>query len=86
MEDEVLVVLDLMGLHTADPVSGEFSLGASGVLYRKGKPVHAVRGVTVAGNILDLWNKILAVGSDLKFYGNLGSPSVLVGDITVGGS
>jgi len=78
--------VDLMGLHTADPVSGEFSLGASGVLFREGKPLHAVRGVTVAGNILDLWHKIVAVGSDLKFYGNVGSPSVLVADITVGGS
>ncbi|EDP76360.1 TldD/PmbA family protein [Hydrogenivirga sp. 128-5-R1-1] len=85
-EKEVFLVIDLMGLHTADPVSGEFSLGASGVLFREGKPVHAVRGVTVAGNILDLWNKIVAVGSDLKFYGNVGSPSVLVADITVGGS
>ena len=85
-EKEVLLILDLMGLHTVDPVSGEFSLGASGVLYMDGKPRHAVRGVTVAGNILDLWNKIVAVGGDLKFYGGLGSPSVLVKDITVGGS
>ncbi len=85
-EREVFLVLDLMGLHTVDPVSGEFSLGASGVLYRDGKPLHAVRGVTVAGNVLDLWNKIVAVGGDLKFYGNVGSPSVLVKDITVGGN
>ncbi|WP_457600295.1 TldD/PmbA family protein [Hydrogenivirga sp.] len=85
-EEEVLLVVDLMGLHTVDPVSGEFSLGASGVLFKGGEPSHAVRGVTVAGNILDLWNKIVAVGSDLKFYGNLGSPSVLVADITVGGN
>ena len=85
-EEEVLLVIDLMGLHTVDPVSGEFSLGASGVLYRKGKPVHAVRGVTVAGNVLELWNKIVAVGSDLKFYGSVGSPSVLVAEVTVGGN
>ncbi len=86
MEEEVLLVTDLMGLHTVDPVSGEFSLGASGVLYKGGKRVHAVRGVTVAGNVLDLWNKIFAVGNDLKFYGSVGSPSLLVKDITVGGN
>ncbi len=85
-EEEVFMVLELMGLHTVDPISGEFSLGASGVIYRKGKPVYAVRGVTVAGNVLDLWNKIIAVGSDFTFYGNIGSPSLLVKDITVGGS
>ncbi|NPA40906.1 MAG: TldD/PmbA family protein [Aquificae bacterium] len=85
-EEEAFLVLELMGLHTVDPISGEFSLGASGVLYRRGKPAHAVRGVTVAGNVLDLWNKIIAVGSDFKFYGNIGSPSVLAKDITVGGN
>ena len=83
---EVFLVLELMGLHTVDPVSGEFSLGASGVIFKGGRPLHAVRGVTVAGNVLDLWNKIETVGSDLRFYGNVGSPSLLVRDITVGGS
>ncbi len=85
-EEEVFLVLDLMGLHTVDPVSGEFSLGASGMIYRGGKPVHAVRGVTIAGNILDLWDRIVMVGEDLKFFGGVGSPSLLVRDITVGGS
>ncbi len=84
-EEEVFLVLDLMGLHTVDPVSGDFSLGASGVLFKNGKPLHGVRGVTIAGNVLDLWNKIVRVGEDLEFFGNLGSPSVLVRDITVGG-
>ncbi len=85
-EEEVFMVLELMGLHTVDPISGEFSLGASGILYKRGKPAHAVRGVTVAGNVLDLLDKITAVGSDLKFYGNVGSPSILAKDITVGGN
>jgi PmbA protein len=82
---EVLVVFDLMGLHTADPVSGDFSLGASGVLYRNGKKVQAVRGVTVAGNFLEIIRNISAVGKDLTFYGSVGSPSVLVENITIGG-
>ncbi len=83
---EVFLVIDLMGLHTADPISGEFSLGASGVLYREGKPYKTLRGVTVAGNILKLWNDIISVGEDLKFFANVGSPSILVDRLTVGGS
>ena len=86
MHRKVFLVLELMGLHTVDPVSGEFSLGAGGVIFEGEKPIRSVRGVTIAGNILDLWNKIVAVGSDLKFYGNVGSPSLLVEDITVGGN
>ncbi len=83
--EEVFLVLEVMGLHTADTVSGEFSFGAGGVLYKNGKKVSSVRGVTIAGNILDLWHKINLVGEDLTFYGNVGSPSLLVDDITVGG-
>ncbi len=86
MREKVFVVLEVMGLHTVDPISGEFSLGASGVIYKNGKLVQSVRGVTIAGNIIDLWNKIVEVGSDLRFYGDVGSPSLLVDDITVGGN
>ncbi len=84
-EREVLLITDLMGLHTADTVSGDFSFGASGVLYRNGKKVQAVRGITVAGNFLKLMADVAEVGNDLTFYGNVGSPSVLVKNITVGG-
>ena len=84
-EGEVLVVFDLMGLHTADTISGDFSFGASGVLYKNGKKAQAVRGVTVAGNFLELIKNISAVGGDLTFYANVGSPSILVKNITVGG-
>ncbi len=84
-EGEVLLITDLMGLHTADTVSGDFSFGASGVLYRNGRKVQAVRGITVAGNFLKLLSEVEKVGNDLTFYGNVGSPSVLVKNITVGG-
>ena len=83
--EEIFLVLEVMGLHTADTVSGEFSFGAGGVLYKDGRPAGSIRGVTIAGNILDLWNKINLVGEDLTFYGNVGSPSLLIDDITVGG-
>ncbi len=83
--EEVFVVYDLMGLHTADPISGDFSLGASGALYRNGKRIAAIRGVTIAGNFLNLLRDISVVGGDLQFYGNVGSPSVLVKNITIGG-
>jgi hypothetical protein len=39
-----------MGLHMADPISGNFSLGASGIVYKNAKPMYAIRAVTVASN------------------------------------
>lgn len=74
-----------MGLHTADPISGEFSLGASGIIYHKGEVLKSVRGITIAGNFLDILKNAVLVGNDLKFYGNVGSPSVVVEGLTVAG-
>lgn len=83
--DEVFLILDLMGLHTVDPISGDFSLGASGIIYKNGKKEKAVKGVVIGGNILELMKNIVGVGEDLRMYGHVGSPSLLVEAITVGG-
>lgn len=85
LQDEVFLITDLMGLHTVDPVSGDFSLGASGIIYEGGKKKKSVRGVVIGGNIRELWSAIVEVGNDLKFYGNVGSPSLYIENITVGG-
>lgn len=85
IEEEVFLITDLMGLHTVDPISGSFSLGAGGIIYRGGRKERSVRGVIIGGDVKDLWNSILALGKDLKFYAEVGSPSILVRDVTVGG-
>ncbi|RMH80895.1 MAG: TldD/PmbA family protein [Acidobacteria bacterium] len=85
MEEEVFLITDLMGLHTVEPISGDFSLGAGGIIYRGGSKDRSVRGVIIGGNVKDLWNSILAIGKDMKFYTGVGSPSILVRDVTVGG-
>ncbi|MFN4013421.1 MAG: TldD/PmbA family protein [Aquificaceae bacterium] len=85
LQGEVFLITDLMGLHTVDPVSGDFSLGASGIIYEGGRKKKSVRGVVIGGNIKELWGSVVEVGSDLKFYGNVGSPSLYVESITVGG-
>ncbi len=85
LKGDVFLITDLMGLHTADPVSGDFSLGASGIIYRQGRRLKGVRGVVIGGNIKDIWSSVIEVGNDLRFYGNVGSPSILIENITVGG-
>ena len=82
--DETFLVLDLMGLHTVDPISGDFSLGASGIILKRGKKEKAVRGVVIGGNVMDLWAKLIGLGDDLRMYGHVGSPSLLIEGITVG--
>ena len=80
------VVRDVIGMHTADCVSGEFSVGASGFLWEKGKPGRAVRGVTLSGNLLDLFAGVDAVANDLTWQGTMGAPTFRVKGLSVGGA
>ena len=82
---EVVLITDAMGIHTVNPISGEFSIGISGIYYRDGERVCPIGGMTVAGNVKELLNSILEVGSDQKWLGNVCSPSVLVKELTLSG-
>ena len=83
--EEVIVVTDAMGIHTVNPISGEFSIGISGIYYVDGKKVMPVTGMTVAGNMKELLKNITEVGADQRWLGNVCSPSVLVKELTVSG-
>ncbi len=81
-----IMVTEVMGLHTANPVSGDFSVGASGFRISNGSIEHPVKGIAIAGNLLDVFSRILEVGDDFRFFGNLGSPSLLCESLSVSGS
>jgi PmbA protein len=81
-----VVVEEVMGLHTVDPISGDFSLGCSGDWIDKGKKVHPVKSIAIAGNLFELFCKVIAVGEDLRFFGGVGSPSLLVRELLISGN
>jgi PmbA protein len=88
MGDGVLIS-DVHGLHTVNPVTGEFSLGINGFLVENGQRTAPVREMTVAGTILGLLQSVDAVGSDLRFMvggGFVGAPSLLVRDMPLSGA
>lgn len=78
--------MEVMGSHTVDTVSGEFSLGLVGRRIEEGRLTHAVRGITLAGNLKEFLDRMDAVGQDLRFFGSTGAPTVRVQDLTVGGT
>ena len=84
--DTGLVVTDVLGMHTADPVSGDFSVGISGYWVEKGERAFPVKGVAMAGNVLELFKRIASVGNDLRFWGHCGAPSVLVEGVQISGT
>lgn len=80
-----LLITEVMGMHTANPISGDFSLGAAGILIENGRLARAVRGITIAGNLHQLLYDVEAVGSDLRFYGAKAAPSIRLPSISVAG-
>jgi PmbA protein len=74
-----LYVTEAMGVHTANPVSGDFSIGVSGLWIENGEVEYPVREAVLSGNMIEFFNSVDAVGDDLVFYGNIGSPSLLFG-------
>jgi PmbA protein len=82
---EGLLVEDVMGVHTVDSISGDFSLGCSGTWISGGEKAHAVKSVAIAGNLFDLFRKVIRVGNDLRFFGSVGSPTLLVEGVEVSG-
>ncbi len=80
-----LLITETMGMHNADAVSGEFSVGVNGFFVEDGIKKFPIHGITIAGNILDLFSNIGGVGNDLRFYGSVGSPSLLISKLSVAG-
>ncbi|HAX61694.1 MAG TPA: hypothetical protein DCX95_03925 [Elusimicrobia bacterium] len=80
-----LLITETMGMHNADAVSGEFSVGVNGFFVEDGIKKFPIHGITIAGNILDLFSSIGGVGNDLRFYGSIGSPSLLISKLSVAG-
>jgi PmbA protein len=79
-----VVIAELMGTHTANPITGDFSLGATGYL-RKNGSVTPFTGVILSGNLFELLNSVKGVGTDLTFYGTHGSPSLYVEGLKISG-
>ncbi|MBM4349597.1 MAG: TldD/PmbA family protein [Deltaproteobacteria bacterium] len=84
--EQGVMIQEVMGLHTVDPISGDFSLGCSGQWIEKGERVHPVKSIAIAGNLYQLFQKAAEVGDDLRFFGKIGSPSLLIDGLEVSGN
>jgi PmbA protein len=83
--DRGLFVTELMG-QGVNHVTGDYSRGAAGFWVERGRIVHPVHEITIAGNVKDMLRGIVAVGSDAYIMGGKTIGSVLVGSMKIAGS
>ncbi len=79
-----LWVTELMG-QGVNGVTGDYSRGASGFWVENGAVVHPVQEVTIAGNLRQMYQNILALGDDIDVRGTIRCGSLLIGEMTIAG-
>lgn len=79
-----LFVTELMG-HGINPVTGDYSRGAAGFWVEKGEITFPVEEVTIAGNLKQMFQGLVAVGNDCDFPGSIRTGSWLIDEMTVAG-
>lgn len=79
-----LLVTELLG-HGINMVTGDYSRGAAGFWVENGVIVHAVEEITIAGNLKDMLNQIVAIGNDVLVQGSKQVGSILIENMTVAG-
>jgi len=69
----------------SNATTGDFSLGVHGTLIESGRLTRAVSEMNMAGNHLELWKRLAAVGRDVYPYSAVRSPSLLFDQVQLAG-
>ncbi len=80
-----LLVTELMG-HGVNIVTGDYSRGAAGFWVENGVIQFPVHEITIAGNLADMYQNIVAVGSDIEARGAVQTGSILISEMQVAGA
>ncbi len=87
---EGVLVTDVAGLHSGvNPVSGVFSVGASGRAIRGGEAAEPLREFTIASDLVSMLGAVRAAGAESRwvpFGGSVSTPALLIGEMTVAGA
>lgn len=82
-----VLIQDVTGVHSgANPISGEFSVGATGLRITDGALGEPVREMTVASTIPEMLRGIQAVGDTIRWFSSVGTPPILLTEVTLGGT
>ena len=79
-----LYITDMMG-SGANTLTGDYSRGAFGYLVKNGEIQYPVTEITVASNLLQMFENIIALGDDIDSRNRIRTGSMLIDNITIGG-
>ena len=82
-----LLVNSFTGLHSGvNPISGDFSVGADGLMIRNGQVAEPAREITLASTVQRLLSGVIAVGGQLERLPSGSSmPWIVIDDVSLGG-
>ncbi len=80
-----LLVTELIG-HGVNNVTGDYSRGAVGYWIENGEIQFPVEEITVAGNLKNIFQNIVAIGNDVDYRSNIITPSIMIDEMIVAGS
>jgi len=83
--DRGLFVIELMG-QGVNYVTGDYSRGAAGFWVENGRIQYPVHEITIAGNLREMFKRIVAVGADAYTMGSKTIGSVLIERMKIAGS
>ena len=70
----------------SNSTTGDMSVGITGTLFENGQPVQAVAEMNIAGNHLQLWQRLVEVANDPWSYSSYRTPSLVFADVVVSGA
>lgn len=80
-----LKITEVMGMHTADPVSGDFSVGVSGIVFIDGEGAYPFKEAVLSGNLADLLSGAVHIFDNSRTFGNITTSDTLFDKMTVSG-
>ncbi len=86
--DNGLLVTSMTGMHSGvNAISGDFSVGAEGLMIRNGVLAEPIREATIASTMQKMLTDIIAVGADTEWQpGGSGPVSLAVADVSMSGA
>lgn len=84
--DEGVLTTSVLGAHTANPISGDFSVEASNAFkIKNGELTEPINKAMISGNIFEIMKKVEGLNSEIKQYGPFIIPKLIVHDLRVVG-